>query len=515
MVDVLLVNPPATNEAGPPMEHLGLGYLASALRRDGFSVEIINAPTERLDYAGLAQELSRRHFHVLGIANLFQFTLAPLLKWLESLKAGGLKAHITIGGHPATFTYREILTEFDAVDSVVRGEGEITLVELTRALLAGGEWREVDGIAWRDGDEVILNPSRPLIDDLNALARPARDALIARPRAFEQIVVSYSRGCPANCSFCSIAAFYRSFKGRVWRRRDPEDVLDEIAAAQMIAPREMVFFVDDTFIGPGKIGKAQAFEFAEALARRRVDYFLATSCRADQVDEELFRRLREAGLRAVFLGIESGNEETLRVFDKETTVETNKRALEILRKLDIVAEVGFIMFNPYTTFTNIRRDIEFLLAAGCGPDVRHVGRLTPFSGQPLLAKLEADGLLSGSPFDYRTHYADRRVGQFFEALRQSFSDRAYPAMRAEQLIYASKFGHIGSRSPNQESENKAVEELRHIVYDIINEGADLFELESGGPELLPLLMKKMSKRCDRVLDNAERAIAAPSLTTSY
>ena len=153
--------------------------------------------------------------------------------------------------------------------------------------------------------------------DLNVLPWPARDAFEAHPGAFDQIVVAGSRGCHCQCSFCSIATFYRSFKGRVWRRRDLDDVFDEIDAVRKISPIKFVLMIDDTFIGPGKIGREQAFEFAEALGRRRTDYFVGTSCRADQVDEELFKELKKAGVRLVFLGIESGNEETLKLYDKQ------------------------------------------------------------------------------------------------------------------------------------------------------------------------------------------------------
>lgn len=498
MVDVLLVNPPAASFE-PPMEHLGLGYMASALRQEGFSVEILDAPSRKLDYAGLARELRSRDFQILGLSGLFQFTLTALLEWLETLKAGGLKAHITIGGHPATFTYDDILTKFNAVDSVVRGEGEQTLVELARALLTGGDWRTVDGIVWNDGGEVIVNTARPLIEDLNALAWPARDALAARPRAFEHIVVSYSRGCHASCSFCSIAAFYRSFKGRVWRRRDPDDVLDEIEAARKLAPRETVFFIDDTSIGPGNIGKTQAFELADAFSRRRHDYFWATSCRADQVDEELFRRLHEGGLRFVFLGIESGNERTLRVFDKNTSVETNKRAIEILKKLNISAEIGFIMFNPYTTFDNIREDVDFLMATECGPDAKHFAQVGLFPGQPLVSKLEADGLLAGSPLNYRADYADRRVHDFLAALGRLFGDRAFPAKQANQLFMMAKAGLFDPNSPNLADIQKAVTEFRRIVYDVINKGVDLFEFAGGSPECVSVLANELTERCGRLL----------------
>ncbi|MDP1807969.1 MAG: radical SAM protein [Actinomycetota bacterium] len=510
MVDVLLVNPPSESSrfTSTPEEHLGLAYMTSALRQDGFSVEIIDAPAARLDYADLTKELSRRHFQLLGVSNLFQSNLASLLTWLETLKAGGLKAHITLGGHPATFTYREILTEFDAVDSCVRGEGEITIVELARALLTGADWRAVDGIAWRDGDEVIVNPGRPLIEDLNALAWPARDVRAAQPQAFETLTVSYSRGCQAFCSFCSIASFYRSFKGPVWRGRDPEDLLDEIDAAQMIAPKEMVLFIDDTFIGPGKIGKTRAYELAEAFAARSGNYVWGAACRADQVDEELFRKCRAAGLRVVFLGIESGNQETLRVFNKETTIETNKKAIEILKKVDIVPEMGFIMFNPYTTFTNVRQDLDFLLETGCGPDVRQVSQLWLFPGQQLLSKLQADGLLGGSPLAYHSKYVDERVGMLYKALEQMFHDQAYPAVQATQLIRAARFGRTGPGQPSLAAVEKAVAELRRIVYEIINKAVDFFEFDNG-PDRMPLLTKELSERCNRLLDDTERDVGRP------
>ena len=511
MVDVLLVNPPSVSSrfTNAPEEHLGLAYMASALRRDGFSVEIIDAPAARLNYADLTKELSRRHFQLLGVSNLFQSNLAPLLKWLESLKAGGLKAHVTIGGHPATFTYREILTEFDAVDSLVRGEGEITIVELTRALSTGSDWRTVDGIAWRDGNEAIVNPGRPLIEDLNTLAWPARDIMAAQPRGFEQLTVSYSRGCQAFCSFCSIASFYRSFKGPVWRGRDPEDLLDEIDAAQMIAPKEMVLFIDDTFIGPGKIGKARAYKLAEAFAARRRNYVWGAACRANQVDEELFRKCRDAGLRVVFLGIESGNQETLRVFNKETTVETNRKAIEILKKVDIVPEMGFIMFNPYTTFTNVRQDLDFLLETGCGPDVRQVSQMWLFPGQQLIPKLQADGLLGGSPLEYCANYVDERVEMLYKALERMFHDQAYPAMQAAQLIRAARFGRTGPGQPSLAAVAAAVAELRRIIYEIINKAVDFFEFDNG-PDRMPLLTKELSERCDRLLADTKRDAARPA-----
>lgn len=514
MADVLLVNPPPPRHLRQAMEHLGLGYLAAELRRSGFSADIINAPTEGLDFDGLTKEITGRSFDVLGVSVLFQDNLRPTLEWLKSLRAGGLEAHITIGGHPATFTYREILTEYDCIDSVVRGEGELAFTELAEKIESGLDWRSVDGLVFKDAAEIIANPTRPLIRDLNALVWPARDVYQTKPPGFDQLVVSGSRGCHCDCSFCSISTFYRSFKGRVWRNRDPEDVLDEIDAVRKIWPLEFVLLIDDTFIGPGKVGREQAFEFAEALGRRRKGYFIGTSCRADQVDEELFRELRKAGLRMVFLGIESGNEETLRLFNKRTDVETNRRAVEILDKLDISIEAGFIMFNPYTKFSNIQEDLNFLKQTGLGPEI--LSDLGLFPGEPLIEKLIADGLVTGSPFKYTAKYANDGVGEFFEFLRSRlFRRRDFGAVRmGQQMLQGAKIGVLPPSTPNLKEIEAELHNFYKVVFEVLKKGADIFEISQESETSLSALEKEFVGRCEAESDKIQNLLGQSPLITS-
>ncbi len=506
MTDVVLINPPLTRAGGPPKEHLGLGYLAAALRRNGLTVRMIDAPAFLLDFPALKKELMLEDFQVLGISTIFQDSLRPVLDWLVELRTDGLKAHVTIGAHPATFTYEQILSEYACVDSIVRGEGELTLVELAQAVTGGVEWRAVAGLAWRDGHDIIVNPPRPLVSDLNTLAWPARDIVKARPGAFEQVAAVSTRGCHEQCSFCSIATFYRSFKGRVWRRRAPDDVLDEIDAVRAIAPSPFVLLYDDSFIGPGKIGRRQAFEFAEALGRRQVDYVLGVSCRADQVEEGLFRDLKLAGLRSVFLGIESGNDETLDLFDKETTVETNRRALAILQKLGYAVEVGFIMFNPYTTFKQIRDDLDFLRDTGVGPDPRNLSDMGFFPGQPLLERVRTDGLLDGDGFGYTARFLDERVGELLATVK----DGLWPArpapglMRAAQTLQAHKLG-MAVQPAQLAPCNAAVDEFHQAVHDVIATSTSLYERGRPSVAALARLKREFSERLDdltRTLDES-------------
>ncbi len=496
MTDVVLINPPLTRAGGPLKEHLGLGYLTAAVRRAGLTVRIIDAPASRLDFPALKNELLAEEFQVLGISVVFQDSLRPVLDWLAELRADGLDAHVTIGAHPATFAYENILTEYDCADSVVRGEGEITLVELARAVLGGVEWRGVAGLAWRDGDEVVVNQSRPLVSNLDSLAWPARDIVTAHPGIFEQVAAISTRGCHEQCSFCSIATFYRSFKGHVWRRRDPDDVLDEIDAVQTITPSPFVLLYDDSFIGPGKIGRQQAFEFADALGRREVDYMLGVSCRADQVEEDLFRDLKRAGLRSVFLGIESGNDETLALFNKETTVETNRRALHILEKLGYAVEIGFIMFNPYTTFEQVRRDLDFLRDTGMGPDPRNLSDMGFFPGQPLLERVKNDGLLDGDEFGFTSRFADGRVGDMVASIKSDLlPNRPAPElMRAAQTLQADKLGVDDVPSAVLALSRAAVEGIHRAVYDVIKTSTSLFEEGRADVRALAALRRELDDR---------------------
>lgn len=502
MPDVILINPPLARQSGPLKEHLGLGYLTAALRRSGVSVRVIDAPAARLDFSSLKNELLTEEFKVLGVSVVFQNSLRPVLDWLADLRTGGLDAHMTIGAHPATFAYEKILSEYECVDSIVRGEGELTIVALAQAVIGGDDWRRVAGLAWRDGDRVVLNSSRPLIPSLDSLAWPARDVVQEYPGIFEQVAAISTRGCHEMCSFCSIATFYRSFKGRVWRRREPDDVLDEIDAVRAIAPSPFALLYDDSFIGPGKIGRQQAFEFADALGRREVDYMLGVSCRADQVEEELFRYLKRAGLRSVFLGIESGNDETLALFNKETTVETNRRALTILNKLGYAVEIGFIMFNPYTTFGQVREDLDFLRATSMGPDPRNLSDMGFFPGQPLLEQVKNDGLLDGDEFGYSSRFRDSRVGDMLAAMKDGLlSTRPAPElMRAAQTLQADKLG-MDVPSELLAPSRTAVDGLQQAIYDVISTSISLFEEGRADVQTLAIIKRELNDRLTDLADS--------------
>jgi len=406
-------------------EHLGLGYLASVLREAGHEVTILDAQALGLsDREALDRALAHPQPDLIGLSIPFQERLRRALTFASALRQRGYKGTLVAGGHPPTFLYHAMLSNCPALDAVALGESEETLLEIASCLRDGTEWRGVPGIALRSEDGVKRNPPRPMQRDLDSLPFPARDTL---PTYLEQVApgdvpaasVLRSRGCTARCSFCDTRAFYRSMPGPPWRVRSASNVVDEIEELMERHGVRFIRFWDDNFMGPGKPGLQAARDLATEILSRGLDVGFALECRVDAMDEETLLLLKEAGLKRVFLGLESGVQRALDTYDKGVTVEDNRRALGTLDKMGIDVTLGFIMFDPFTTFEEVCANTEFLKSAiGPWPEVRRVvaqpmNVLQVYDGTPLAARLRQDGLLldDGDPYPpfHRYRFIDPRV----------------------------------------------------------------------------------------------------------
>jgi anaerobic magnesium-protoporphyrin IX monomethyl ester cyclase len=229
-VAILLVAPFFQDERYPlylPSENLGLGYLASYLRIHGVDVNILDANMTALSYKVVAERASQSEYILVGIAASFQLLIDEVLRIARLIKETTPLVHITIGGHFATFRHLEILQAERCIDSVVRGDGEETLLQMVRALEAKRTFEGIDGVSFRTSTgQIVVNRPRGFLKNLDDLPYPARDTLLfvkhlGHPWPTQ---ISSSRGCYGNCSFCDIRAFY----GRCWRARSSNKVVDEI-----------------------------------------------------------------------------------------------------------------------------------------------------------------------------------------------------------------------------------------------------------------------------------------------
>ena len=172
--------------------------------------------------------------------------------------------------------------------------------------------------------------------------------------------MSGSRGCPWYCKFCSISAFYRTPNGKIWRARSPHNIIKEIENLIKQTGIRKFNFIDDQFMGSGEIGRTRALELANEIISRGLNIKFMIQTRSDSVQEDIFSNLAKAGLFRVFLGVESGYQPTLDYFCKQCRIESNVKAIDILKRLGIKISMGFIMFHEYSTLEEIEANLDFL-----------------------------------------------------------------------------------------------------------------------------------------------------------
>ena len=397
--DVLLINAPSAYKLPPSSrkDHVGIGYLASVLRQDGRTVQLLDTPM--LDW-GINQTLEHilpTSARIVGISAL-QAQAEGAAGIIKGLRASGFDGLIVLGGQFPTFCYDRLLADFPDIDAIVRGEGEIPFRQLVTNYLAGTSWHDVPGVCFLRDGEIVCNPTPPLIEDLDGLPFPARDTLPAVRSIGAMVSVSTSRGCPSNCTFCSTPNFYRLSKGKVWRSRSPESVLEEVKLLVTDHDVRQFIFVDDNFIGPGDLGKQRARRIAELMieADLNVEFFL--SCRVTDVEEDLFALLKRAGLTTVGLGVEAGTQRQLDTYGKGATVEDNKRAIATLRKLGLYPGIGFIMADPYLNAEELLENMRFLSDVGVKLSelTFPLGELWLFDGTAIIEQLRQEGRVRGN-----------------------------------------------------------------------------------------------------------------------
>src|SRR5262249_25007142 len=291
--------------------NLGIGYLAANLQRWGYPVEVLDFEADREEILRAAKMLDPV---LIGFSLIFQSYISWFGSLIGYLRENGVACHFTMGGHFPSLSYEQTLELVPELDSVVRFEGEETLLELVDFLSTGRDWHELTGLAYRRGESTIATPMRHLIDDLDSLPYPVRafrrNAILGR---YATSMLA-SRGCARTCSFCSIHMFNRRAPGRLVRTRKPAEVAREMRFLLDEHEISIFMFQDDDFPLFGTVWQRWAREFVKELHRNRLPGRVVwkINCRADAVDPDLFVEMRQAGLYMVYMGLESGTDEGLK-----------------------------------------------------------------------------------------------------------------------------------------------------------------------------------------------------------
>lgn len=422
-MNVLLLNPPPYDRSWYRVEHLGIAYLAAALRSDGHHVTLLDSLLEDMDVQQTAEAILERSasVDVLGITATEPESLKAGVQVVRHLHNAGLHPHVTTGGYLPTFWSDEVLKKYPEIDTVVIGEGEETCKDLVGAIQHGKNIAKVAGIAYREqSGNIIHTPSRPLIQNLDHLPFPARDYLDLAYKRYHHAVISGSRGCYHKCSFCQIAQFYRLAPGGPYRTRSAKSIADEVELLVNQMGVRSIFFVDDEFITESKARHKVIRELIREIRSRQLNFSFSIQYRADTgSDETLLQSLKEVGLSTVFIGVESGVEKVLQRFDKGIEKSNLTTALKIVENLDFNLIAGYMLYNPGTTFEELKESINYLLS-------KEAPFIQDMHGMNLLKGTREEKWVSEQEMlitrDMKVNYPiqDKKVEKFVDALRHYF-----------------------------------------------------------------------------------------------
>jgi radical SAM superfamily enzyme YgiQ (UPF0313 family) len=277
------------------------------------------------------------------MANLLPYTLLVA----QALKARYPEKTVVLGGTGPTVVERGILQKFDAVDVIVRGEGECTIVDLMDALTARRDLRSVAGISYRSNGSLVENQPRPRIADLDTLPWPAYHRLDMA--AYQGYGVVTSRGCPYRCTFCSVAP--------IWEHqavlRSVQSVVDEIRHLFETYGVTMFLLQDEYFVSD----KARMLDFCSTLESAGLPVYWKCFTRINLVDEEMLCAMANAGCVHVRYGVESGSDAVLRQVAKGFTARQASEVIALSAQIFPEVDAFFIWGFPFETVADFYKSV--------------------------------------------------------------------------------------------------------------------------------------------------------------
>ena len=357
MKDVILIYPftkPRFDRSRFRLPPLGLGYLASTLRENGFKVDILDC-TFRGEESVIneARSISPR---IIGIYSMYTMQKATIRL------AKALRDHcdtIIVGGPLPSVSPEPFLEYFDIA---VVGEGESTMIDIAEHIESDG-LKNIPGIVYEDkhppGDSgnIVYNDKRRMIDNLDKIPFPSRD--LFDNENYKKYYTRYglepttsiitSRGCPFNCDFCSKPVF-----GSSLRQRTPENILQEIKQALSLGYTK-IYFQDDCFT----ISRKRLLDFCNLVLDEGLSFEWECLSRVDGLDSELANLMKKAGCSKIYFGLESGNDKILKLMNKEVDLSKGRDAVKTAGEAGIKTGAFFIIGYPDETDDTVLDTINY------------------------------------------------------------------------------------------------------------------------------------------------------------
>lgn len=457
-VDILLVNPPTPDggywirsqhrvgrrtRENMVWPQVSLAQLAAMLH-DQYSLQVIDANAEQMGWAAFTRLLDkfRPKYYLTQVTAP---TLENDMYGCFLARARGAQT-IAFGTH-VTPIPRETMRPFPALDFVLIGEPDLTLRDLLdhlegktdqrpapiRKLFAehdptyrpalkaddSADLSGIKGLAWRDGDQIRLNPTRPFIPNLDDMPLPLHHLLPLDKHRMPMIKGAFtfivsSRGCPAGCTYCIKHVSYQ-YTTRV---RSPENIMQELRELKRLGIHNVHMYAD-LFT----VSREQVMGLCELMIAENLGMRWTCNSRVDYVDEEMLQMMARAGNWLISWGIESGSEQVLRHARKGAYPDKAERALRWARAAGIKNWGYFIIGLPTETEATIRQTIDFAKKLPVDIALFHVA--APYPGTPFFFEVVENGWFRPG---VRWEQVDMDKGTVLD----------YPGLSAERLLYWQK-----------------------------------------------------------------------------
>lgn len=348
---------------------LGLLYLGRVLEDEGHNVDIIDFLAEKYPVETLREFLSSAD--AVGIS-VFTSACRESMQgsvitkaYKESAQVAKLiketnpKMPVIIGGSHCSSVPKKSLIEIPAADISVEGDGEYVIMDIVKALEGTKKLSEIPGIHYRENNQIKSGKPQQIIYDLDSLPFPARHLVdkydygkshgsyFFKPKFTSMIS---GRGCPFTCRFCT----RNTFGFKTYRERSVGNIVEEIK--EIDESYSSVMVVDDTFLVDNK----RTWKIMDRLIDAGINLEIyIQGARVDTADRKLYKKMKKTGVKHLYFGIESGNQDVLDFYNKKTTLTQIRKAIDLSREMDFFTSGTFILGAPIETKKHIERTINF------------------------------------------------------------------------------------------------------------------------------------------------------------
>ena len=372
---------------------MGMSYIASVLLREGYEVEVYNQDKFHYPDKHLTGYLNKNVFDVVCvsvIAGYYQYK--KLLKLSEAINKSRKRPFYIIGGHGPSPEPEYFLKKTKA-DVAVIGEGELTIVELMKAITGRKSVKKIKGIAYRDGKEITANPRRTLIKNIDNIEFPAyklfpvdyyklmRIHPLVTNTDFVIPIVS-GRGCTFKCNFC-----YRLDKG--FRARSPERIVEEIKYLKTEYGITYIGFSDELLM----TSIERVVSLCESFTKGRLKIRWYCNGRLNYAKPEVLKIMKKAGCVFINYGIEAMDDTVLKNMRKGLRVKQVIKGIETTLDAGISPGLNIIWGNIGDNKETLNKGVEFLLKYDDCAQLRTIRPVTPYPGSPLYHYAIEKGLL--------------------------------------------------------------------------------------------------------------------------